>query len=158
MNSEIERGVDYIVRGKNSQEDRAKAIFYWMVGNIKYGRDKKKRERNSIETFYDREGICCDQTVLFMSMARYAGVDADYVKVTRDNRNKKLLHACVGINPGRLILVDHAYKEFDVKHRRYEIVSDEYAITSFRAFRHPGSIVIGNYCLVVGTRKPANFR
>ncbi len=73
---------------------------------------------------------------LFIVMARYAGLDAKYVTVTKDNDEKRVNHACaaVFINNKRY-LVDPAYKTFDIKHKEISIKSDRQELPRFKSKR-----------------------
>ena len=113
-----------------SQEENAKEIFEWCVQNIRYGNSKRGRKgyRNSLEVFRDREGVCGEMAALYIVMSRTVGIKGSYVHVRRDNKNKRVHHACAMIDlPGRygpVTLVDPAYRTYDIKHESYEPATD----------------------------------
>ncbi|MBS3152648.1 transglutaminase domain-containing protein [Candidatus Woesearchaeota archaeon] len=110
---------------------RAHAIYGWMIQNFYYDNNISYYYSAS-ETFYSKNGRCCDFSFLYTTMSRIAGVDSNFVWVDDDNNGKKCNHGCSSIKiDNNLILVDVAYKEFDIRHRRFEIYNDSKTIEHY---------------------------
>ncbi len=122
--------------------ERAKAIFDWIQTNVPYDEQQRLRiERNqrgeyrgAEETFDDKTGVCGEQAVLYVAMARVGGLQAKWVKVDVDFRGTPVRHACAAVNVdvGETILVDPAYHTFDIKHRVWKAWDDDKVIEHFR--------------------------
>ena len=114
-------------------------FFKWVVGNITYGERKrgKKGYRNSVEVFEDREGVCGEMSVLYLAMVRAIGIRGSYVHVDVDYKGKNVNHACAMLDlkgrEGFNILVDPAYREYDIRHRSFTPLTDFEAYKYFNA-------------------------
>jgi len=107
-----------------SDYEKAKAIFDWMLDNIKY--KESGGLKNAIEVFEKGYGICSEESVLYITLARCCGIKAKYVSVKIDDEGKKVCHACAAVYiNGKWLLVDPAYQTFDIAHRVYTLVSDK---------------------------------
>jgi len=138
INDSIISIVERIVLGKDTAYEKVKAIFEWFNDNVEYGDSKRRNNgyRNSSEVFIDKQGVCGELGVLFVVMARYCNIKANYVSVTVDNEGKKVYHACVNVTIGaENILIDPAYKEFGIMHKEYIIKNDETAIIHLKQWR-----------------------
>ncbi|MCX6744631.1 MAG: transglutaminase-like domain-containing protein [Candidatus Parcubacteria bacterium] len=140
INPQIVETAKKIVEGKVLDEDKARALFTWVTSNIVYGEQGRKRHhkgyRHAAEVFADREGVCGEMAVLYVSMARAVGLQANYVSVSRDCKGDDVLHACTAVNlNGKQVLVDLSYYTFDIKHQSYQILSDQEAVPHFKAMR-----------------------
>ncbi len=123
------QGVDLVQHlRKNNREASAYSFFDYITSTVTY--DKKKGYRSALEVLEEKKGCCLDQSVLFMSFARLDGLDAWMYDVVVDSANKKLSdfnesHCCAGVTlDHRLILVDPAWKQFDVSHKKIEKKED----------------------------------
>ncbi len=129
INNEIINVVKGVCGDAESAYEKATRIHGWIMSNIDYG-DKKRKHgyRNSIETFYDHEGVCGEMSMLYISMARSVGIRASYALVDIDDKNKKVDHACSMLDVtgrhGKRMLVDSAYRRFDVNHISYRPIND----------------------------------
>jgi hypothetical protein len=114
--------------------DKARAVHEWIVSAISYddarlaaaegGRDDGNPYRPE-QTLARKAGICCDMTVLYIALAKKLDVRAQYARVSIDHRGERVRHACAEVDVGhRKLLADPAYKLFDVRHKRYEIVRE----------------------------------
>ena len=129
VNDEILTVVRNQTREFDTLYSKASSLHAWIMFNVEYGtRKRKDGYRNSIETFEDREGICGEMTLLYITMVRSLGIRANYVLVDRDHKNKNVEHACAILdipgNNGQNMLVDNAYRLFDVKHKSYRPIND----------------------------------
>ena len=134
------------VRGVSGQEARARRVFDWMQGNIVYDyafyhdltyRGPHHRDYStSLETLHRGEGVCGEQAFLYIAMARTVGLKAGYVYVKCDYTHRKVDHGCASVDVERgRILVDPAYQIYDVKHCKYEFLSDKQVIEYFQHWR-----------------------
>lgn len=129
-----------IVEGKFTDEEKAWALYQWVESNISYGDHGRARYqkgyRHAAEVFADREGVCGEMAILYVSMARAVGLLANYASVDRDNKGAKVKHACAALQlSGKQVLVDPAYHTFDIKHLGYQVLSDQEAVPHFKRFR-----------------------
>ncbi len=125
-------------RSNMTDEQKAKKIFQWINVHVSYG--KKMRGgagyRNSEEVAKTKEGVCGEMAYLYVTMARLAKLEANYVFVSRDNKGKKVRHACAGVRiGGELILADPAYHTYDIHHQEYRVLDDETARSRFVRMR-----------------------
>lgn len=127
-----------VVRGKARQIDKAKAIFAWMQAHIRYGQSRRVGVgyRDSIEVKTSGEGVCGEQAILYVSMARCVGLTVCYVSVRIDMRGNSVNHACAGVKiDDKLVLVDPAYHSFDIHHKAFYPLKDREIHSNFRVFR-----------------------
>ena len=69
-----------ITSGKNTNEDKSKAIFAWVDNHIAYEQYKDSKY-GPIGTITAKSGNCCDQARLVVALNRAAGVEAIYAHV-----------------------------------------------------------------------------
>jgi transglutaminase-like putative cysteine protease len=127
-----------LAHGKVRQIDKAKSIFAWMQSHIRYGRNRRRGlgYRDSVEVKTSGEGVCGEQAILYVSMARCVGLTVSYVAVKVDMQGNSVNHACAGIKiNGDLILVDPAYHTYDIRHKAFRVMKDWEIHSTFRAFR-----------------------
>ena len=130
-NSELERLVKVKTSYLPTKQEKAERLFKWMRKNIEYDYEKSEEEgisyRNSLETYYDRKGLCGEQTYLYVTLARIAGINAwfEYVEETVDNKEH---HACAGVKlEDRVVYVDTTYGDFGIQHNKSSRMSDKEA-------------------------------
>lgn len=118
-------------------EVKARKLFDWFEDNIEYGEDKRITGYSTgQEVFRNKEGVCGEMAFLYVTMARGLGLKANYVSVRKDYKGDKVHHACAGVDAERgLILVDLAYKTFDIKHRKYAVRTDKEIMEMFEDWR-----------------------
>jgi hypothetical protein len=145
-------------KSETNEIDRAKAIFDWMVNNIDYDYYKcdmknqgyKQDVSQSKDVFKLKKGVCGEMSYLYVVFARCSGLKANYVYVNRDCYGTNVYHACAGLfiddphlftergslpqTQNKPILIDIAYKMFDVKHQIYEIYSDKKAVEMYKVW------------------------
>lgn len=108
----------------SGEKERAKSLFDWVIENVEYR--KGGRYKNAVEVLAMREGLCAEEAVLYITMARCCGLKAQYASVEKDDDGKKVKHACAAVEiDGKNILVDPAYYKFGIMHRKYSIITDE---------------------------------
>jgi len=76
----IEEKTQELIKDKNTQEEKAKAIYHWVASKIRYvGVEYGEagfEPHYATEIFKNKYGDCKDQTMLLISMLRYAGISA----------------------------------------------------------------------------------
>jgi len=76
----IREKVSELIRGENTPEDKARAIFHYVASEIRYvGLEYGKggfRPHHAKEVFANKYGDCKDQAILLVAMLREAGVSA----------------------------------------------------------------------------------
>jgi|SRR3989344_1228427 len=127
----MKRTVSKITTNCKSQEEKAIAISQWMNKNIEY---KSKRflvyRKNARQIYNDRRGICGEQSVLYVTMARLAGINANWVSMDQDEYGRKIRHACVSINlDNQRIYVDPTNNEYDI-HPKKTKQWDDYEVSN----------------------------
>ncbi|MDP2089486.1 MAG: transglutaminase domain-containing protein [Flavobacteriaceae bacterium] len=122
------------IRKKSDKESLPKNLFSWILNNIKYD-DSHSREfyRTAAETYNNKLGVCGELSVLLMAFYRSAGIDCNFVKVTKDYIGKEVSHACLSIKSNSEIqLIDLAYKNFDIKHTEFTLLTEVELINSYK--------------------------
>lgn len=100
-NTEIQEKAIEITKNRNSDRDKAKAIYKWVGANIKYDDDKARQvisnEKNiksgAIEAFQSRKGICFDYACLFTAMAKSVGLKSRVIVGEAYNGEEFISHA-----------------------------------------------------------------
>ncbi|RAV00574.1 transglutaminase domain-containing protein [Paenibacillus sp. YN15] len=76
-----------ITAGKETDEDKARALYQWVGTRVKYDWDKVRlyeekriwKEQTPEDTFLTRAGVCIDYSRLYAAMARSVGLDVKVV-------------------------------------------------------------------------------
>jgi transglutaminase-like putative cysteine protease len=76
-----------ITAGKETDEEKAKALYQWVGTRVKYDWEKVRlyeekriwKEQTPEDTFTTRTGVCIDYSRLYASMARTVGLDVKVV-------------------------------------------------------------------------------
>jgi tetratricopeptide (TPR) repeat protein len=76
----IEEKTQALIKDRNTQEEKARAIYHWVASKIRYvgveyGEAGFEPHR-ATEIFRNKYGDCKDQVMLLISMLRYAGISA----------------------------------------------------------------------------------
>ena len=103
-------------------------IFNWIVENIAYDSEHSKQHyRTAMQTYTDKQGLCGELSVLYISFLRAVNVDCNYCAVTKDMNGKTVTHACVIINHDDTTrtLSDVAYKVYIINHLEYKAIYDD---------------------------------
>ena len=76
----IEEKTQELIKDKNTPEEKAKAIYHWVASKIRYvGVEYGEagfEPHYATEIFKNKYGDCKDQSMLLISMLRYAGISA----------------------------------------------------------------------------------
>lgn len=110
-----------------SSEEYAKTVFDWCIDHLVYQSvHDKQHYKVARECFNARTGICGELSMVYIALLRNKGVSADYVHVGVDMSGREVKHACAVVNIGETeVLVDVAYRLYDVGHQEWERRSDE---------------------------------
>jgi transglutaminase-like putative cysteine protease len=137
--------INKFTRHTDSKHEKSKAVFDWMLRNITYDYERKDEKktgfpyiyRNSVEVLRDKTGVCGEMAFLYITIARCLGVDSYYTEVSKDHKGDRVDHACATVltEVGEF-LVDPAYERFNVKHRRYKVLSDSVLFEEYRKIRY----------------------
>ncbi len=132
------------IHGIADEYARAKALFDWVEGNIRYDHQKPTGTyRTAHEVFILEEGVCGEMAYLYITMARLAGLTAKYVEVDRDFSGKDVHHACAAVYPCQQeVFVDPAYHRFGVRHKAYRILDDREMFRRFLEVRQRDPIAV----------------
>ena len=124
----------------DSKLGKAMMIFNWMDQNLSYDNDFRQNSgkyRTAAEVFRDKKGVCGELSFLYIILTRRSGLKSNYVHVDVDYKGENVNHACAVINlDGEFIFVDPAYRQFDVKHKRYEVLDDNQLNHRFSLMRY----------------------
>jgi hypothetical protein len=113
--------------------DNAKVIYNWITENIEYDNERKKSIDDKLDkglpyepdvVIGRKKGVCSDMALLYVAIAKEFGIKAHYAHVDIDCKGEDVSHACAAIKTqtGQMILIDPAYRQFDIKHQKYQIV------------------------------------
>jgi len=135
-----------LIAGKDSDEEKAKAIFDWATKNIRYDHEKADditNRRNVVyqhseETFRKLKGVCGEMSMVLIVMLRYANIMAYYTRVLVDMYGKKVSHACVTAHLPSERMIDISYYKFNAKHKNVDVLSDTEAVKHFKSIRKNG--------------------
>lgn len=148
-NHELEDLVRELAKDVISEGHLFKKLYDWVSQNVpydhekynqieQYEKDKTKQRpviKDSLETFIQKKGICCEQAYLLVTMGRLAKLDTYFVDVEEDGFGKKVAHACSALKTKNkeYILADPAYEKFNIRHKNFSIWT---ADTTVKEFRH----------------------
>ncbi len=140
---------------QNFKDDKKQLVlnlFNWLVNAIEY--DENHRDdiyRNATETFISGKGLCGEMAILLIAALRFFNINASFVEVTVDDKNKPVAHACVSvIINGREQLIDPAYKSFEIRHQLYKVLTDDELLERFRYWNRSR---IEDYSIPLSTSK-----
>ncbi len=114
---EVERQVEALIKGKQTDEEKARAIYYWVEDNIRYvGLEfgaSAYEPHSAVDVFANKYGDCKDQATLLITMLRQAGIKAYPVLLSvsyRGDMNRRLP------SPGQF---DHAIALAEIDGKQY---------------------------------------
>ncbi len=94
FNREMKETVKALIENKNNEKDKISSIFHFVSSKIKYTRnrnlDKKMFDLKSAKnTFFQKNGMCRDKSLLLISMLKLAGIFSEEVLLNIDCRTEK---------------------------------------------------------------------
>ena len=87
----IKEKVAKLIKGKKTDEEKMKALFYWSANEVRYlglsmGKGEGYTPHPAIETFHQLAGVCKDKAMLLAAMLRVAGFQAYFVSTEVGSR------------------------------------------------------------------------
>lgn len=114
---EIEQKVADLVEGRKTDEEKARAIYYWIEDNVRYVAlafgASAYEPHSAADVFANKYGDCKDQATLLVTMLRHAGINAYPVLLSvsyRGSMDRRLP------SPGQF---DHAIALAEIGGKRY---------------------------------------
>ncbi|MFT4311986.1 MAG: transglutaminase-like domain-containing protein [Candidatus Woesearchaeota archaeon] len=134
LNRELALRANIIRQKKNTQSQKSFEIYTYLEQKLRYGRTNQTYG-DSQEVWESKRGVCGEMSVLYISMARFCGIQSAYVHVTKDIDSRSVNHACaVSYVPGPLF-VDIAYHRFNISHKEYKIITDKELFRRYQLWR-----------------------
>ena len=88
-NVPIMQKVAELTKGLSNPDEKAEALFQYVVSEISYGNRKWEVDplpASASEVFADKQGVCRDKSTLLISMLKAAGIPAYYVHLPTPHR------------------------------------------------------------------------
>lgn len=154
ISDEVKQYIDSYIQPRDGEETRVDKLQDLLYGedflHIQYS---SERTHTAMEAFYAREGNCLGVMNLYIAMARYAGLDAEFqtvdVQPSWDRRGDLLvlsqhINASGKISARRTYVVDFT-PEISLQQLTSDIVSDTVARSLY--FNNLGveELIVGNY-------------
>jgi tetratricopeptide (TPR) repeat protein len=133
--AEMNAWAERLTSGAATDVDKAKAIFDELTRRA--GANGLPSARTAEEVYRlwghtETPLMCGDQTVLFIALARAAGVDAFFTYVGKDPEGGVTHHACAAVHAdGRMWLVDPTWHWFGIPHQEFSVLDDLRTIATF---------------------------
>ena len=111
-NDEIRAMVAELTKGKQTSDEKLRAIFYFVSNNIRYvetaltGRKAGYKPESASTTFRNKYGVCRDKAALMVTMLREAGIQSDITlmnpawKIDQEIPADQFNHAVVAVHDG----------------------------------------------------------
>ena len=137
LTSDVTKRLDTMRSVGVSDSRLAKNVYDFVLGEISYG-DKRRTTgyATAKEVWRNKEGVCGEMSYLYVSAARYLGLQSSYVSVSVDESGKPVSHACAAVWVPDVVFVDIAYQTFDITHQKYELRSDRDVLRNFHNWRN----------------------
>jgi tetratricopeptide (TPR) repeat protein len=130
-NAEMQRWVTTIIVGATNDFQKAKLIFDAFTQRVNGGALFQQTYGATAQEMFanwknSNNSFSCQQaTILYIALARAAGLEAYSVQVEEACDGSKALHACAAIYiGGKLLLVDPSYFWFGAPHKKFTVLSD----------------------------------
>ena len=127
--AEMELWAKELTAGGADELQKAKMLFDGLARHVDVGLETTDK-RTAAEVFADwhKPGAsfsCIDHALLYVSLARAAGLRAYVALVQQECDDRKLWHACAGVVlGGRTLLADPAYRWFGAPHKKFALLDD----------------------------------
>lgn len=126
---EMKKWAHQLAGDASDDEEKAKRLYYGLPHHLDL--TEPAGRRTAEEAFRDRTNLeapftCQEYSLLYVALARDAGLKAYFVIVESDYKNRTTPpHACAGICiDGKALLIDPVYQWFGVPHEKYEFQND----------------------------------
>ncbi len=154
ISDEVKRYIDSYIRDKDGEETRVDKLQDLLYAedflHVQYSSDQT---HTAMEAFYAREGNCLSVMNLYVAMARYAGLDANFqtvdVQPSWDRRGDMLvlsqhINASGRISAQRSYVVDFT-PEISLQQLTSKVVSDEVARSLYFSNLGVEELIDGNF-------------
>ncbi|MBP8302675.1 MAG: tetratricopeptide repeat protein [Phycisphaerae bacterium] len=117
-----------LTKGASTDLDKAKALFDGLTRRVEASEGYQTRAAEEVYAAWQKPAErfwCGDYTVLYVALARSAGLKAFFTRVDNDFNGQVVSHACAAVfADGKVLLVDASSNWFGVPHRRYHVMDD----------------------------------
>jgi tetratricopeptide (TPR) repeat protein len=126
-----------VIQDAVDESEKAKRLFQGLACRVTFGQDY--RGLTAAEAFAEwrksrPEMTCQDYTLLYMALARAAGVATFYARIDRDYDSNTVNHACAAVFVSeKALLVDPVYHWFGIPHTGFVVEGDLQAVAAFMA-------------------------
>lgn len=86
-----------LTAGLRTDREKAMRIFRWVQQNFKYDDNYSGPPRDLQQTFDTKKGICSELALVYIAVAKRAGIQADYVHVDINCHDERVCHACAEV-------------------------------------------------------------
>jgi tetratricopeptide (TPR) repeat protein len=172
----MKKWAEELTAGATGEEPRSRRLFEGLTHHLDRGNFSGYRTAEQVFGIWNETNVdltCMDYALLYVTLARDAGLRAYFTLVKRDYSGSPVLHvcACVFIG-GKGLLVDPAYDWFGAPHQEYEL-QDDFQVTGDFLSQLPDlrsrrlavklrpEFAIGHFNLAMilaGTNQPAEAR
>ena len=129
---------EFITRDSQDVDSICQEIFDWILENITYGSSGRRGYgvgiRSAQETYWQREGVCCEMSYLFIAMCRHAGIECYPVLTGEKVMNPNHMLAGV-LAEGSFSLFDLAAQAREFFYPKLSIWDDVYCRCDFNTCR-----------------------
>jgi tetratricopeptide (TPR) repeat protein len=125
---EMKKWAVELVGGSKTDIERAKRIFEGLRQHVDLFAGNRVRTAREVFIAWPepKDSFTCQEySLLYIALARYAGLDVHAVTVDEDYKGIRVIHMCVGLKSGEKgYLIDPAYHWFGVPHKKFSILDD----------------------------------
>jgi Flp pilus assembly protein TadD len=127
--AEMDHRAKELTAGATNNLQKAKMLFDGLARHVNVGlRTYDRRTAGEVFADWNKPGasfLCMDYALLYVSLARAAGLRTYLVLVQQECDDRKVLHACAGVVVGdQILLVDPAYRWFGAPHKKFALLDD----------------------------------
>jgi tetratricopeptide (TPR) repeat protein len=135
---DMENWVKQTVGDARDDLEKAKRLFIGLSRkvNLRSATQFPLSAKQAFDAWFDPTVAltCQDYALLYITLARFAGLKAYYVDISRDYQDRPVLHACAGVFIGEeALLVDPAYQWFGAPHKSYQFQDDQNLVATWLA-------------------------
>ena len=91
------------------EEDKERAIFYWITENIAYNPTYKSSGSNE-KTLKNKKGVCADYSRLFKALCDSSGIKSYYITGAAKTHSNEI---------GKQAYSNHAWNVVEINHKKY---------------------------------------
>ena len=137
---EMDHWAKELTAGATNDVQKAKMLFDGLACHVDVGlRAYGKRTAADVFADWDKPGAsfpCMDYALLYVSLARAAGLRTYFVLVQQECDDRKVPHACASVVVGdQILLVDAAYRWFGAPHKQFALLDDVQASAAWLSYQ-----------------------